>query len=197
MTDTTTPHDLGPPPLIIDRVSVHAITTHPENPNDGDVPAIAQSLAENAGQYVPIVVQQSTGFIIKGNHTYLAAKSLGWEYIDVVFRDCDDIAAKRIMVGDNHLSSLGVVRQDALVALLLELQAAEALAGTGFDDTSLADLVRRVSDPDNDIGRGANPAPALGDLTHSLVIACTDEQHQGVLLGELLARGLDVRPVML
>lgn len=47
------------------------------NPRRGDIDAIAESLERN-GQFRPIVVNKPTGEILGGNHTYAAAKRLGW-----------------------------------------------------------------------------------------------------------------------
>lgn len=58
-------------------VGVDTLLVHPENPNVGDIDGIAASL-ERFGQDRAILVQASTGHIVAGNHTYLAACRLGW-----------------------------------------------------------------------------------------------------------------------
>ena len=58
-------------------IPINSIENHPRNIRQGDVGAISQSLKEN-GQYRPIVVQKSTGYVLAGNHTLKAAKALGW-----------------------------------------------------------------------------------------------------------------------
>jgi hypothetical protein len=78
------------------------------NARRGDVPAIAESLAQN-GQYKPVVVNVGTTTgrpdeVLVGNHTLLAARSLGWESIDVCYVDVDETQAKRIVLADNRLS---------------------------------------------------------------------------------------------
>ena len=51
---------------------IASVQPHPRNVRQGDVGAIATSLSTH-GQYRPIVVQESTGHILAGNHTYKAA----------------------------------------------------------------------------------------------------------------------------
>jgi ParB-like chromosome segregation protein Spo0J len=65
-----------------------------------------QNRLEINKQYRPIVVQKSTNKILAGNHTWLAAQSLGWEEIAVVYVDVDDVAAKRIVLADNRTNDL-------------------------------------------------------------------------------------------
>lgn len=179
--------------LTIVRVPIDSIHEHPQNPRKGNVPRIAESLRVN-GQYVPVVVQTSTGNIVKGNHTWLAAKSNGDTEIDVVYRDVDDTAALRILVGDNHASDDSTYQGDVLAVLLQQLVEAEALDGTGYTQSDLNSLMKSLAD---DSSRRDDGSAQLDDVTYSLVIGCTDETHQGQLLSELLERGLDVRPVML
>jgi DNA modification methylase len=127
-------------------VALDAIALHPENVRQGDVGAISESLAKH-GQYRPIVVQQSTGFILAGNHTYKAAAALGWKKISAVYVDVDDEQARRIMLIDNRLSDLASYDEDALVALLSELaKTAEGLDGTGYDGDDLDDLIAALDD---------------------------------------------------
>lgn len=127
-------------------VALDSISLHPENVRQGDVGAISESLAKH-GQYRPIVVQQSTGFILAGNHTYKAAAALGWKKISAVHVDVDDEQARRIMLIDNRLSDLASYDEDALVALLTELaKTADGLDGTGYDGDDLDDLIAAMDD---------------------------------------------------
>lgn len=131
------------PQLTALAVPIDSVRPHPRNPNDGNVGAISLSLQQFA-QYAPIVVQRSTGHIVKGNHTYLAARALGWTEIAANVMDMDDTQALAVLVGDNRQSELGTRDQDELAALLTELAEADALLGTGFDcddvDQLIADL---------------------------------------------------------
>jgi hypothetical protein len=51
------------------------------NVRQGDIGAISESLKAH-GQYRPIVVDKRTNRILAGNHTWKAAKSLGWTQIN-------------------------------------------------------------------------------------------------------------------
>ena len=61
-------------------IPIDDIHSHPVNPRKGDITGIAESLEVN-GQYSPVVVDARNGNILAGNHTWRAAKSLGWEEI--------------------------------------------------------------------------------------------------------------------
>lgn len=121
-------------------VPINEVRSHPKNPRHGDIPAIARSLAAHE-QYRPIVVQRSTGLILAGNHTWQAAKQLGWTELDVAYVDVDDDQALRILLVDNRLSDVATYDDDALAAILNELATGPgALEGTGWEPTDLADL---------------------------------------------------------
>lgn len=112
------------------------------NPRKGNIAAIAESL-EELGQYRPITVNRGTttgrpNEILTGNHTYQAAKRLGWPTVAVAWVDVDEDTAARIVVADNRTSDLGGYDDDALTALLGELP---NLTGTGYSDDDLQDLL--------------------------------------------------------
>jgi hypothetical protein len=118
--------------------------THPKNVRQGDVGAISQSLNAH-GQYRAIVVQKSTGYILAGNHTFLAAKSLGWQQIAATFVDCDDEQAIRILLVDNRANDLAMYDDRALADLLKELTATNSgLDGSLFTGDDLDDLLFRL-----------------------------------------------------
>jgi len=158
------------PQLTTLAVPIGSVRPHPSNPNAGDVGAISVSL-EQFAQYAPIVVQRSTGHIVKGNHTYLAARALGWTEIAANVMDLDDTQALAVLVGDNRHSELGTRDQDALAVLLTELAEADALLGTGYDgddvDALLAELAGLTvgqTDPDAVPEPSAVPITQPGDL---------------------------------
>lgn len=125
-------------------VSISKIKPHPNNVRQGDIGAICQSLSEH-GQYRPIVVQKKTGFILAGNHTFQAAKSLGWKEIAATFVECDEEQALRILLVDNRTNDLATFDDHRLSELLTELVATEqGLEGTGYDTDDLDDLLRRL-----------------------------------------------------
>lgn len=111
-------------------VAIESVKAYPLNPRRGNMKAIEESLRIN-GQYRPIVVQQDTNYILAGNHTWQAAKSLGWSEIAVSFVECDDKAAKKIVLADNRTSDLGSFNDLLLLELLEELDSWE---GTGYKE---------------------------------------------------------------
>jgi hypothetical protein len=124
------------------RVNVDLIEQYPGNPRVGDIEAIMESLAENQ-QFAPIVVQQSTGYIVSGNHTYRAACELGWDEIDVVYVDVDDIQAKRILLAANKIADRGTYDERLLADLLSDIldESDALLEGTGYTTDEVDDLL--------------------------------------------------------
>jgi ParB-like chromosome segregation protein Spo0J len=121
--------------------NISDLTPHPRNVRQGDIGAIATSL-ETFGQYRPIIYQKATRHIIAGNHTWKAAKQLGWKQIDAQPYDCDDDTALRILIADNRATDLATYDDNALLELLKELAATEKeLNGTLFDGDDLQRLV--------------------------------------------------------
>lgn len=163
------------------------------NPRRGDVDTIAASLAE-LGQYRPIVINRGThtgrpNEILAGNHTFLAARKLGWDEIDVHEVDVDDETAARIVVIDNRSNDLATYDQSELLALLDSLP---DLRATGFQVVDLDELRDEVDNADptvvDDEADDVPPAPEepvtrLGDVwvlgEHRLI--CGDSTDTDVL----------------
>lgn len=122
----------------MERVSLEDIQPHPENARKGNVAAIRESLEENQ-QFAPLVVQRGTGYILSGNHTYRAARELGWTEIDVVYADVDDDRARKILLAANRTSDLGTYDDEALLNLLEAL--GDDFQGTGYTADDLDDLL--------------------------------------------------------
>ena len=119
-------------------------STHPRNVRQGDVGAIVQSL-EAHGQYRPIVVHKATNQILAGNHTFLAAKALGWDKIAATYVDCTEEQAMRILIADNRANDLATYDDTALADLLKDLAHSEGLEGTLYDADDLDDLLFRLA----------------------------------------------------
>lgn len=120
----------------VEQVSLSKLKPYPNNPRRGDLHVLVESLTTH-GQYKPIVVQLSTNLILAGNHTYKAAKQLGWKQIAVTYVDCDDAIAKRIMLADNRLTDLANYDEINLLGLL---EALPDLQGTGFSQQDIDEL---------------------------------------------------------
>lgn len=109
------------PDLLPLAVPVERLRTLKGNPREGDVEAVARSLAK-FGQRKPVVAQVSSGEITAGNHTYLAAKSLGWTEVAVVWVEEDDASAKAFSLADNRSAELGGFNSQLLLTMIQEVQ---------------------------------------------------------------------------
>lgn len=115
-------------------VPIDSIQPHPENYNNGDIEEITESIIDN-GMYEPIKVQDSTGYIVIGNHTWYACKGLEAETIPVVRLPVTDPLALRIMVADNEIARKAVPDRGQLVALLDKVkEQGESIIGSGISD---------------------------------------------------------------
>jgi hypothetical protein len=61
-----------------------------------------------------------------------------------VYTDLDGVDAARRMIGDNRLAALAEPDAGALAELLRQLQAEDALGGTGYDDAAVDALLAEV-----------------------------------------------------
>ncbi|MET9818307.1 hypothetical protein [Streptomyces sp. NPDC006355] len=168
------------------------LTAYPGNARRGDVGMILESLTAN-GQFRPLVVrEQEDGalVVLAGNHTLQAMAAHGpgpcglvtrageeerpcalchgkeWEpAAQVTVYQCDDATARRIVLADNRTSDAGDYEDRALAELLASLDG--DLAGTGYTDTDLTDLLEYLEDAEEDEPyeeehqeQGDGPAPA-------------------------------------
>jgi ParB-like chromosome segregation protein Spo0J len=130
-------------------VDITSLKPYPKNPRRGDVEEIAKSLKVN-GQYKPIVINRRDSTILAGNHTWRAARSLGWTHIAVTYVDVDDYGAQKIVLADNRTSDMSSYDDSKLLELLESLP---TLDGTGFKDVDIEQLQTLLS------GEGAFTAP--------------------------------------
>ena len=137
-------------------VALNTLESYPTNPRRGDIEAIAQSLKAH-GQYRPIVVQYGTNFILAGNHTYKAAKKLGWKKIKITYIEVDEESARRIVLADNRLTDLATYNEPLLKSLLTTLP---ELDGTGFTQAEVETLDRLINGQDKDPVGGSKALPS-------------------------------------
>jgi len=124
------------------RVPLDELRVYPRNPRRGDTSAIAISLQVN-GQYRPLVVNRRSNEILAGNHTFLAARELGWREIAVTYVDVDDETAARIVLVDNRTADLAAYDDSDLAQLLDSL---DSLDGTAWSDDELQQLLASIDD---------------------------------------------------
>jgi hypothetical protein len=154
MTAETIPTDLEPHTIPLDT-----IRPYDGNPREGDVGAIAVSLERN-GQYRPIVVNRRDMRILAGNHTWKAARSLGWERIAATFVDVDEEQARRIVLVDNRSNDVASYDNAALAELLQSVVAEDGVAGlvgTGFDGDDLDELLADLNPDFDPVGPDEQP----------------------------------------
>ncbi len=164
-------------------VPIDQVHQHPRNPNQGDPDAIAESIMAH-GFFNPLVVQRSTGYILAGNHRYVALLSLGQRVAPVVWADVDDEQALRILIADNRTSEIAVRDSHELEALLKTLSETEAgLAGTAYDEDAFLEL-QTLNRAYNHMGigdSGGNDDDYEPDYTHAKVLVTGKYDDEGAL----------------
>lgn len=124
------------------QVPLQELNQYANNPRRGNVKLIAESLSEY-GQYKPITVNKATNEILVGNHTYAAAKELGWKEIAVNYIDVDAETAAKIVLIDNRATDLSAYDNNALLELLEKLN---DLEHTGYGDEEFDDVLARIEE---------------------------------------------------
>jgi ParB-like chromosome segregation protein Spo0J len=154
---------------------------HPRNPRLGDEEVIEESIDVN-GWYGAVVAQESSGYILAGNHRYRVAKQMGAREIPVIWKDVDDETAIKILLVDNKSADAGTYDEATLEALLDGL---DTLDGTGYvlasaqetlesDDESPAEPAAEndgVLDPDEIPDDEYTPE-------YGVMVVCKSEAHQ-------------------
>lgn len=156
-------------------VAIDSLEMHPDNPREGNVDVIAESIEVN-GFFAPLICQRprdgrTLGRILAGNHRWLGAKRRGMKAIPIVWVDVDDVAAAKILVADNRTSDLATYENTVLARILKDIADADSLTGTGFSDQEFKDLLYKVNgfragadDEDHVPSPPATPVSKLGDL---------------------------------
>lgn len=178
-------------------VDVSQLQVHPDNPRQGDIGAIAKSIAIN-GFFGAVVVQKSTSRILAGNHRFEAAKGEGLKQIPVIWIDCDDAAALKILLADNKLSDDAVYDETALATLLMDARNQGNLEGTGYTEVDLGELFKRMGD---EILKAAEPEEKKSgegrtELEYRVIVECESEEQQTELLERFEAEGLECKPLI-
>lgn len=148
--------------LRTDTVAIESVSSHPMNARRGNTAAIEQSL-RNHGQYAPIVVHEPTGHILKGNHTHRVMRDkLGKTHILATFVNCTEEQALAILAVDNKSSDNAGYDDEALLALLEQLNGDDLLIPSGYTESDMDDLVAILDESWRDRDPGTIP-DALGD----------------------------------
>jgi len=146
----------------IEDAPVDSLLPHPDNPRQGDVDAIEESILAN-GWYGAVIVQLSTRFILAGNHRWQGAKRAGALTVPTIFVDVDDATARRIILADNRTADRASYDQESLTNILTSIQQeAGNLAGTGYVDSDLKQMMESLKavqeEAANGTGQKTKPA---------------------------------------
>tara|TARA_Y100000004_G_scaffold173473_1_gene211380 strand:- start:6086 stop:7354 length:1269 start_codon:yes stop_codon:yes gene_type:complete len=128
------------------RVALDDLVEYPDNPREGDIGAIMESILEN-GQYRPLIVNARNNRILAGNHTYKALKELSETEAFVTFVDVDELQEKKIVLADNRTSELATFNNFELSKMLTQLAEEDELKGTGYDLDDLDSMIKELSSP--------------------------------------------------
>ena len=126
------------------EIEIANLIPHPDNPNRGDVDALAESLLE-FGQFRSIIAQPD-GTILAGHHLVQAAKQLGIKTMRVDVIEADEKTARKIMLSDNRLADLGPGPDIDMLLHNLEILEGD-ISGTGFDEDYIRMLEEAIKGP--------------------------------------------------
>jgi hypothetical protein len=125
-------------------VLLSELKPHPRNyrehPED-QIEHLVHSIKEN-GFYRNIVIAKD-GTILAGHGVKLACEKLGLKQV-AVYRlniDPNEPKALKILTGDNEIGHLGEINDRILTDMLMEINKADDLLGTGYDEPMLINLM--------------------------------------------------------
>lgn len=148
----------------VKKVSIERLEPHPDNPREGDVSAIKDSI-KRFGFNSVIVAHKSTGHILAGNHRFEAARQLGFNEVPVMWLKCDAHEAKAFMLADNKTADRAGYDEEELAGVLESLGSSDDdFQGTGFESEELEGLVDGLTESINEPAAGT---PASSELTGS------------------------------
>lgn len=186
-----------------DLIDITELRPWTRNPRNGDVERIA-FLLDTHGQFRPIGVNKGTfskkyepNMIGFGNHTYMAALSLGWTHIAKTWLDVDDTEFEEIAIADNAASDAAWNDKALLLEVIDEGEIDPRRAGLNTKD--MDDL--RSSQEDND--QDEEPPPEEGEdqsgeleSGYEIIVQLATEEAQAELLERLLEEGYQCKALM-
>lgn len=178
-----------------------------------DLTAIAASM-RTYGVLKPAVVRKSDRKILAGNGSVQAASEInGWKFYPVLFVEQDDNTAAGFALADNRTSELAEWDTDRLQELLAEVDFSvdEDLAAMGSEweadleeianqGAAAASRVAAGGDDPNESkpkrGSGGSRPQGPPSEKWTIVVTCSDEQHQTDLLQRFESEGLQCRAIV-
>lgn len=111
--------------------------------------------------------------------------------VPVRYLDVTEQQARALNLADNRLGEKAEWNDDALAAILREMDAeGEDLGPLGWSDEELAKLLGEADSSEDD-DDDADIEPMQG--TYAVLVTCTDERHQRTVLEQLAEEGLECR----
>lgn len=169
-----------------EMVPVEHLVVHPDNPNQGDLKAVMDSIRAH-GFWGTIIANRRTRHVLAGNHRFEAAQQVGLASVPVSWVDVSDEMEKRILLADNRIGELAKRDDAKLAELLADLQATdEGLGKTGYDDDDLEKLIASMAKPGTLADRNKTPAEGLNDYNaavhgREIHLAFTAEEYNKVI----------------
>ncbi len=194
MTDTGQGFRMAPQSFA-EAVPIDQMREHPANPNEGDVGAIDEALAVH-GFYGAVGIQQSTGYLLWGNHRYRAAVARGATSLPGFVLDVDDDQAEELMANDNGTAAKARRDPAKLLALLQRrAESSRGLLGTSYTGDDMDDLVALLSGgpvftPDGTDARHAE-TPEAAEARKAQVEQYADRKQGGALAELIVVMPLD------
>jgi GNAT superfamily N-acetyltransferase len=168
------------------ELPVEWIRPHPDNPNQGDEEALADSI-ERLGFFGAILVRQTDEYeyeLIGGEHRWRKVCADGGKTIPaLVVHDIDDETALRMLLVDNEITRRGRYDNTRLTKVLRSLP---DLRGTGFP----ADILSELTAAEETRARKETAARVEAKefvREYGLVIECPDEASQEELYEKVAA----------
>ena len=176
-------------------VAIDAVHPWKGNPrrNAKAIGEVARSI-KRFGFGAPILARKN-GEIIAGHTRHAAARKLGLDRVPVRYLDLDPAEAHVLALADNRLGEIADWDEDLLAAVVADLkrQDVNLTSGTGFDDAAIAKLMAGI-EADESLG-APDESGALGDK-YQVIIECTDERQQAMLIERLQGEGFEVRALI-
>jgi ParB-like chromosome segregation protein Spo0J len=197
----------GPPDLShihesLRQFAVPIVEIHP-NPHNARIHKqanidIIKGSFRQFGHAFPIQVQRSSNRLISGHGRLMAAQQLyaegdhRWAYLAVDFKDWSDEECRNFAIADNLSSETSEWDEAKLEEELRKWQAGNELLDKGIQKLA-EEQGLIISDDDLE-----EPEGVVEEVPErfQILITCTDETHQRILLEELENRGVECRAIV-
>jgi hypothetical protein len=116
---------------------------HPKNPRLHDIASIEESIETNtfAGA---IYAQEGTNIVLSGHGRLNVLIAKGVTNGPVIFIECDDNTAEKLMLAFNRVGEKSEYNVDLLTEMLAQRAEVGDLLGTGYDADALDDLLSEM-----------------------------------------------------